>query len=872
MSKNKEEKTEIIKEKRPSKLLMTLRDDRTRFVVGLLFLFVGSLLALAFSSFLGYAGKGDASSIANGTILQHDANNWIGALGAVASEVCINQWIGIAAFLYVLFFLQLGFRLTRNISIRPMFRVFVRYSVWSIWISLACGFFFIDSYQDSYIYLGGHHGYDLELFLERLIGWPGVLLLLIISFLILLVFVTRSAIAKFRSTFGLMSNVGHKLSEKMHRPHVESEEEEESAEGEPLVDVSEPIEEPETPEVAVDPVDPQEDEEPLPSDVGVEETPAVDDTTLIETYNEFDAQDENPDASEVPSLPVDAPVDTETIEETDSSAEQPLETGDPTFTVSTNVTDVLDVPVDMPMEDYDPTKDLEYYKFPQFDLLKEYDSNIPVDMAEQNENKEKIRRTLADYGVDIQSISATVGPTITLFEIVLVSGTKINTIKRLSDEIAMSIASRTGIRIIAPIPGKSAIGIEVPNKDPQTVSMRECIQSRAFQESKAALPVALGKTITNEVFTFDLAKAPHMLVAGATGQGKSVGLNAIITSLLYKKHPSQLKIVLVDPKMVEFSVYANIDKHYLAKLPDTEDPIITDVSKVVQTLKSLCAEMEDRYALLKEAGCRKLEEYNDKFIHRKLNPNKHIDAPIGSKEGTHHHYLPYIVAIIDEYGDLIMTAGKEVELPIARIAQKARAVGIHMIIATQRPSAKIVTGIIKANFPARIAFRVSSATDSSIILDQSGAQNLVGRGDLFISLGDKFERVQCAFVDTPEVVRINEFIHNQQGYPTCYILPEPKPDPGEAGAMDDGGGSGVVDLHQLDPLFDECAELVVATGQGSTSMIQRKFGIGYNRAGRVMDQLEAAGIVGPYQGSKARAVLVEGTSELQNILEDLKKS
>ena len=322
--------------------------------------------------------------------------------------------------------------------------------------------------------------------------------------------------------------------------------------------------------------------------------------------------------------------------------------------------------------------------------------------------------------------------------------------------------------------------------------------------------------------------------------------------------------------MVEFSVYSNIDKHFLAKLPDAEDPIITDVSKVVQTLKSLCAEMEDRYALLREAGCRKLEEYNDKFIHRQLNPNKHIDAPIGSKEGTHHHYLPYIVAIIDEYGDLIMTAGKEVELPIARIAQKARAVGIHMIIATQRPSAKIVTGIIKANFPARIAFRVSSATDSSIILDQSGAQNLVGRGDLFISLGDKFERVQCAFVDTPEVVRINEFIHNQQGYPTCYILPEPKPDPSDGGNMDDAGGSGTVDLHQLDPLFDECAELVVATGQGSTSMIQRKFGIGYNRAGRVMDQLEAAGIVGPYQGSKARAVLVEGDSELRNILEDLK--
>ena len=869
MSKNKEEKTEIIKEKQPSKLLQTLRDDRTRFIVGLLFLFIGALLALSFSSFLGYAGKGDASSIANGTVMQHEANNWIGALGAVASEVCINQWIGIAAFLYVFFFLQLGFRLTRNLSIRPMFRVFVRFSVWSIWISLACGFFFIDSYQDSYIYLGGHHGYDLELYLERLIGWWGVLLLIIITFLILLVFVTRSVISKFRATFGLMSSVGHKIGDKMRHPHEASDDEESlDEEVAPLSVPEDTLSDETTLEEEAVPEEPQEEPvsvEPEPIDPG-EDTLAED--PFIETTSEYDAQEDGEETT-VEEGPEVAPVAADGSAEAAESGET-LETGDPTFKVKTNVTDVLDAPVNIPLEDYDPTKDLEYYKFPQFDLLKEYDASIPVDMAEQNENKEKIRRTLSDYGVEIQDINATVGPTITLFEIVLVSGTKINTIKRLSDEIAMSIASRTGIRIIAPIPGKSAIGIEVPNKDPQTVSMRECIQSRAFQESKAALPVALGKTITNEVFTFDLAKAPHMLVAGATGQGKSVGLNAIITSLLYKKHPSQLKIVLVDPKMVEFSVYANIDKHYLAKLPDAEDPIITDVSKVVQTLKSLCAEMEDRYALLREAGCRKLEEYNDKFIHRKLNPNKHIDAPIGSKEGTHHHYLPYIVAIIDEYGDLIMTAGKEVELPIARIAQKARAVGIHMIIATQRPSAKIVTGIIKANFPARIAFRVSSATDSSIILDQSGAQNLVGRGDLFISLGDKFERVQCAFVDTPEVVRINEFISKQQGYPTCYILPEPKPDPGEAGAMDEGGGSGAVDLHQLDPLFDECAELVVATGQGSTSMIQRKFGIGYNRAGRVMDQLEAAGIVGPYQGSKARAVLVEGTSELQNILEDLK--
>ena len=809
---NKEEK-----ENRPGRLSSVLHDERYRFVSGLIILFFGTVTLLSFISFLCNAGKDDASAIAQGVILQQTAHNWSGSFGAMLSEFCINRWLGVAAFLYVIFSLRLGYCLIRNRSLRPLGSVFVSYAFWSIWISLACGFFFVDSYQDTYIYLGGLHGYDLEQLLERLIGWSGTLLLIVISLIILLVFVSRETIGHVRAGLGALGNAGARLRDNMKQTQ------------------SAPVE-PEAPEAPEMPENPEAPEMPEVPDI--------------------------PDIPETPEPPVNP----------EPTAEPAVvQTDDPGFVIRTTTTDVVDAPIELPKEDYDPTKDLEYYKFPTFELLREYDANVPVDMVEQNENKEKIKQTLSDYGIEIQSISATVGPTITLFEIVLETGTKINSIKRLSDEIAMSIASRTGIRIIAPIPGKCAIGIEVPNKDPQTVSMRECIQSRAFQGSKAALPVALGKTITNEVFTFDLAKAPHMLVAGATGQGKSVGLNAIITSLLYKKHPSQLKIVLVDPKMVEFSVYKNIDKHYLAKLPDVDDPIITDVSKVVETLKSLCAEMEDRYALLKDAGCRKLEEYNDKFIHRQLNPTKHIDAPIGSKEGTHHHFLPYIVVIIDEYGDLIMTAGKEVELPIARIAQKARAVGIHMIIATQRPSAKIVTGIIKANFPARIAFRVSSPTDSGIIIDQSGAQNLVGRGDLFISLGDKFERVQCAFVDTPEVVRINKFIEEQQGYPTCYILPEPKPDPNDAPA-DGEGSAGVVDLHQLDPLFGECAELVVGSGQGSTSMIQRKFGIGYNRAGRIMDQMEAAGIVGPYQGSKARSVLIDSVSELQNVLDSLKES
>lgn len=855
------------KTKRPSRILAFFRDDRTRFIVGLLFLFVGALMALAFVSFMINAGKADYAALADGTIMRQQPANIGGTFGAYISEICINNWLGISAFLYVIIILRLGYRLLRNLPLRSLFNTFVLYACWSVWISLCCSYvvsllaqvFPEGNYLTTYIYLGGQHGYALEQRLSLLFGNIGVPLLLVVSLLILLVFVTNNIISQARNGFGLIGIImrwrerqlaaseAARLEKEAQLAAAEAAAdapaaapEEISIEGQTIETVSEPL----------DVVD-EPSEIPAASDPFAPVMPAAETSVPEEPSETSDPSD--PSLPSLPSEPAVTPLD-------------------PNFTVHTNTTEIVKEPVEMPLEDYDPTADLEYYKFPTFDLLKDYDARVPIDMDEQNENKEKIRQTLSDYGIEIQSISATVGPTITLFEIVLENGQRINRVRSLSDEIAMSIASRTGIRIIAPIPGKCAIGIEVPNKDPQTVSMRECVQSRAFQESKYNLPVALGKTITNEVFTFDLCKAPHLLVAGATGQGKSVGLNAILTSLLYKKHPSQLKIVLVDPKMVEFSIYSRIDKHFLAKLPDDEDPIVTDVSKVVQTLKSLCAEMEDRYALLRVAGCRKIEEYNEKFIHRQLNPKVHIEAPIGSKAGTNHHYLPYIVVIVDEYGDLIMTAGKEVELPIARIAQKARAVGIHMIIATQRPSAKIVTGIIKANFPGRIAFRVSSATDSGIILDQSGAQNLIGRGDLFVSLGDKFERVQCAFVDTPEVDRINAYIEKQQSYPTCYILPEPKPDPNDASSLDDGGPAGAVDLNQLDPLFNECAELVVGTGQGSTSMIQRKFGIGYNRAGRIMDQLEAAGIVGPYSGSKARAVLIDSTSELMNKLEELRSS
>ena len=501
-------------------------------------------------------------------------------------------------------------------------------------------------------------------------------------------------------------------------------------------------------------------------------------------------------------------------------------------------------------EPYNPMKDLENYRFPTIDLMKHFENDDPtIDMDEQNANKDRIINTLRSFGIEISTIKATVGPTVTLYEITPEQGVRISKIRGLEDDIALSL-SADGIRIIAPIPGKGTIGIEVPNKNPKIVSGQSVIGSKKFQESKFDLPIVLGKTITNEVFMFDLCKMPHVLVAGATGQGKSVGLNAIITSLLYKKHPAELKFVLVDPKKVEFSIYSVIENHFLAKLPDGGEPIITDVTKVVQTLNSVCVEMDTRYDLLKMAHVRNVKEYNEKFINRRLNPEKG------------HKFMPYIVVVIDEFGDLIMTAGKEVELPIARIAQLARAVGIHMIIATQRPTTNIITGTIKANFPARIAFRVSAMMDSRTILDRPGANRLIGKGDMLFLQGADPVRVQCAFIDTPEVEEITKFIARQQSYPTPFFLPEYV-------SEDSGSEVGDIDMGRLDPLFEDAARLVVIHQQGSTSLIQRKFAIGYNRAGRIMDQLEKAGIVGPTQGSKARDVLCIDDNDLEMRLNNL---
>jgi S-DNA-T family DNA segregation ATPase FtsK/SpoIIIE len=499
---------------------------------------------------------------------------------------------------------------------------------------------------------------------------------------------------------------------------------------------------------------------------------------------------------------------------------------------------------------YDPKADLSSYKFPTIDLLQKYNQgDTLVDMAEQTANKNRIIETLNNYGIKIKSIKATVGPTVTLYEIIPEAGVRISKIKGLENDIAMSLAA-LGIRIIAPMPGKGTIGIEVPNKEPQIVSMHSIIASRKFQESNFELPVALGRTITNEIFMVDLVKMPHLLVAGATGQGKSVGLNAAITSLLYRKHPAELKFVLIDPKMVEFSLYSIIEKHFLAKLPDTEKPIITDYTKVIYTLNSLTIEMDDRYELLEKARLRNVQEYNEKFINRQLNPMKG------------HRFMPYIVVIIDEFGDLIMTAGKEIEQPIARIAQKARAVGIHMIIATQRPTTNIITGTIKANFPARIAFRVITAIDSRTILDSTGANQLIGRGDMLFFQGNDMTRIQCAFVDTPEVERITKFIGNERGYTTAYMLPEYTGTP--------GGENSPESLTELDPMFEEIAHAVVTNQQGSTSWIQRRYSIGYNRAGRITDQLEQAGIVSSSQSGKPREVLVLDEYHLEQILNSLK--
>lgn len=821
-----------------------LKEQRTRIIIGLTLLLFSLYILFSLAGFF-FTGGTDQSLVDQGmketvTDPEITASNPAGKIGAWFADLFINRWFGISSFIFCFIIGMSGIRIAgRKI---PGFRrkLFISL-VLMIWISLFLGYASelvcsLFNIERSYLFLGGGHGYFVSQWMNSLIGGIGTFFLLLLSFSVILFFGFEKA---FYRCLDIVKEI-FKKREKPVKPVASATEPEASisAEENPI-DISElepdPIEFNPGPEFENQTENPFTEEKLEENVFEIPNTDPEFENVPVSVDNfEFSKELEDIDDN-YPGIP-----------ETDNSDESADD--DSILTVTNQKQEETVTANIIPTEDYDPTLDLSNYQYPPLDLLEEHSSGNPkVTLEELEENKNKIVETLRNYKIEIIKIKATIGPTVTLYEIIPAPGVKISKIKNLEDDIALSLAA-LGIRIIAPIPGAGTIGIEVPNQNPEVVSMHGIIASKKFQESKYALPVALGRTISNETYTFDLTKMPHLLVAGATGQGKSVGLNAIIISLLYKKHPSQLKFVMVDPKKVELSIYSVIEKHFLAKLPGEDDAIITETSKVVNTLNSLCIEMDSRYDLLKEAQVRNIKEYNDKFIKRQLNPNKG------------HKYLPYIVVVVDEFADLIMTAGKEVEQPIARIAQLARAIGIHMIIATQRPSTNIITGVIKANFPARIAFKVASMIDSRTILDSPGANQLIGRGDMLISVGSEMTRIQCAFVDTPEVDAVTAHIARQQSYPSAFALPEYVPE------AEGSSGISEADLGVKDPLFEEAARLVVNTQQGSTSSIQRRFSIGYNRAGRIIDQLEAAGIVGPFEGSKARQVLIPDEYSLDMML------
>ena len=810
------------------------KSERTHFLAGVVIAFVGLFIFLSIISFF-FTGGADQSKVDNKTFFELvndktlSVDNWTGAGGAFIAQRFINDWFGIFSILIPLFISLVGLRWMR-VWDGSLTKSFIFISLVVIFGSITSSFILGNLFSTSFINWGGNHGNSIEYILENSIGWPGIVLLILLFTIVLVVMYKKSSMFKIQSTIS-------KGIQRMNNNGDESEE------GHIVgIDYNEPAEakEPNLFKKAVHFIFPNKKNDRMGSESD-EDKEAVyqSDTSTSNISSEKD------NTNTINDFEVIVPEQDEIVDVKQFEAENQTFEND-----HSPINEIIDEETGEVLEDYDPKKDLSSFTVPSMDLLKIYNvGNKEVDMAEQRENKDKIIRTLKNYGVEITSIKATVGPTLTLYEIIPEAGVRISRIRNLEDDIALSL-SALGIRIIAPMPGKGTIGIEVPNKDPQIVSMHSVIASKRFQECDYDLPVALGRTITNDIFMFDLCKMPHLLVAGATGQGKSVGLNAIITSLLYKKHPSEMKMVLIDPKMVEFNIYSTIEKHYLAKLPDSEKAIITDVTKVTQTLNSLTTEMDDRYELLMKAKVRNIKEYNEKFIKRRLNPNKS------------HRYLPYIVVVIDEFGDLIMTAGKEIEMPIARIAQKARAVGMHMVIATQRPTTNIITGTIKANFPARMAFRVTSQIDSRTILDMGGANQLIGRGDMLFSQGSDLVRVQCAFVDTPEVEGIAHYIGKQRGYETAFHLPEYI-------IADSEKTSSAIDTNERDALFEEAARLIVVHQQGSTSLIQRKFSVGYNRAGRIMDTMEATGIVGPAQGSKPRDVYVADEYSLEKILNSL---
>ncbi len=820
--------------------------DNIRFIVGLCVMCISIYLIISFVSNV-FTGRIDQSYVQNGELTH--AANYGGRLGAYISNYFMDMCFGIFSLLIPIFTLLAGIKLVGNYHIR-LWKWFLNFSIIMIWgsvfLSLVTDILPTRITNFFSFRLGGGHGDFVKNYLTNNLGSFGAWIVVLATAVFYLMYLTSETVNVVRRMMHPQDFIKDKLPRKGNaNDELDDEGDEENDasvtyNGEANDAVDENDEDNETQNTFID-LNLSHDEK----------TSCHDDDSSAPVSIDLDTHSSQ--VATTASMPSTATGSGEMeIHATTSEAPLPHQSGtDTKLDIAAPVVDdkahgktVEEV---LAQEPYDPRKDLPYYKFPTIPLLKHYDENGPaIDMAEQNANKDRIINVLRNFGVEISSIKATIGPTITLYEVTPAPGVRINKIRNLEDDIALSLAA-LGIRIIAPIPGKGTIGIEVPNKNPRIVSMESIINTRKFQESTFELPIALGKTITNEVFMVDLAKMPHLLVAGATGQGKSVGLNAIITSLLYKKHPSELKFVMIDPKKVEFSIYAPIERHFLAKIPDdNEDPIITDVTKVVQTLKSLCQLMDHRYDLLKKAKVRNIKEYNAKFKSRLL-PQQYG-----------HEFMPYIVVIIDEFGDLIMTAGKEVELPIARIAQLARAVGIHMVIATQRPTTNIITGTIKANFPARMAFKVMSQIDSRTILDQGGANQLVGKGDMLFLCGNAPTRVQCAFVDTPEVEKINEYISSQHGYVSAFELPEPE--------MDDDNAKGPGDLsgETLDALFEEAARLIVIHQQGSTSLIQRKFSIGFNRAGRLMDQLERAGIVGPTRGSKPREVLCSDEIELDN--------
>jgi len=828
-AKKKESKPQKTKEKKES-------DGRITKIIGILFLCLAVFLAFAFISYLVSFFSGHHQELGYQVFSKKvEIDSHTGSAGVFLAQTLIKESFGIGAFFFVYLLTLIGLRMTDAAKIK-MWNVWKWALLCLVWLPLF--FAFIAGYAPKCAILGGAVGLWLNTLLTSYVGSTGVIIILAFLFLVF-------AVYQFNLTLNYFKELREKREEEQRRQAALLAEqrikEELEREKGYVTDQGEDID-PDSDD------EEDEDDTQLPPVTAITKDPPIEivntgenqnqrENVLLHTTDQTTTQTEIEQEPEKEEEPVkkDEPDAVELVIE-ETPKEETVEKG------KDKEHHTLDTP-------FDPRYELRDFKFPTLDMLNDYGGKkSEINEEELKANKDKIVETLGNYGIGIEKIMATIGPTVTLYEIIPKAGIRISKIKNLEDDIALSLAA-LGIRIIAPMPGKGTIGIEVPNSKPETVSMRSVLASEKFQNSKYALPCAIGKTISNETYVFDLAKMPHILMAGATGQGKSVGLNAIIASLLYSKHPAELKFVMVDPKKVELTLYNRIVRHYLAKLPDTEDAIITDVKQVVRTLNSLCIEMDQRYDLLKAAECRNIIEYNEKFKARRLLPT----------EG--HRYLPYIVLVVDEFADLIMTAGREVEAPIARLAQLARAIGIHLIIATQRPSVNIITGSIKANFPARIAFRVISQVDSKTILDQSGANQLIGRGDMLLSTGNDLVRLQCAFIDTPEVETVTEFIGEQHGYPEPFMLPEVPEEEGEGADIEDDG--------ERDSLFEEAARIVVQTQQGSTSMIQRKLKLGYNRAGRIIDQLEAAGIVGPFSGSKSREVKVTSEAALEQILRDL---